>query len=227
MGVILCSKHGRRGIALLCPHLEESLRNGALLAKATIVTTELGFQESKLEATLCTACAAAATADGGGAHRSGDAGLDWFFELKTEPVCQACLADAEGMAHGSLFPETALTILRQTRCNPQAACSYEGMSGGLRWNDEFPGEAIEACIRADSWAFRCVWAYRASLIRGQPRDELRGAWDQLARECPEWPGFRPERRAAALRDWLDSEEARFLREMDELDARYRKSADAE
>jgi hypothetical protein len=120
------------------------------------------------------------------------------------------------MADGWLFPEAVLAIIRRARWNPQAACSYEGLSGGLRWDDEFPREAISACVQADNWAFRFVWAYRASLIRGRPREELRVAWDQLAQECPHWPGFRPERRAAELRGLLEAENARFLAEVEAL-----------
>jgi hypothetical protein len=98
------------------------------------------------------------------------------------------------------------------------------MSGGLVWSDEFPREAISACIAVDNWAFRLVWAYRASLIRGQPREELRAAWDQLAREFPKWPGFLPERRSAELRERLDAENARFIAEVEAL---FDKPADAE
>jgi hypothetical protein len=114
------------------------------------------------------------------------------------------------MADGSPFPDTALVILRQTRWNPRAAWRYEGLSGGLVWDDELPREAIEACGRVDSWAHRYVLGYRASLIRGEPSEGLRAAWDQLARECPEWPGFRPERQAAELREQLEAASARFL-----------------
>jgi hypothetical protein len=50
--------------------------------------------------------------------------------------------------------------------------------------------------------------YRASLIRGSPREELRPPWDQLFQECPEWPGFRPERRDPSLANELDRESRR-------------------
>ena len=111
---------------------------------------------------------------------------------------------------GQLFPETALEILRQTEWNPQAAVSYDGMSGGLVWDDELPAAAIDACTRIDNWAFRFVLGYRASLIRDRPREELRAAWDQLLTKCPDWPGFRPERRSADLRPKLDAEDDRFV-----------------
>lgn len=131
------------------------------------------------------------------------------------------------MADICMFPESALVILRRTRWNPESKCGYEGLSGGLVWSDEFPREAIEACVSVDNWAFRHVLGYRASLIRGEPREELRSAWDQLARECPDWPGFRPGRQASELRERLDSEQARFAREMDELDRRCSRSRGAE
>jgi hypothetical protein len=122
------------------------------------------------------------------------------------------------MALGELFPKAALCILRQTCWNPQATSFYDGLSGGIIWSDEFSREAIDACMSIDNWAFRYVLAYRASLIRGEPREELRAPWDQLVRECPDWPGLRPERRAPELRERLDAEESRFLRQFDEFAA---------
>lgn len=107
-----------------------------------------------------------------------------------------------------LFPDSALAILRTTRWDPHSNRLYEGMSGGLVWDDEFPRDVIGGSLLA----FRFVVGYRASLIRDKPRNELRIPWDQLERECPNWPGFRPERRATELRVELEAEEARFLAE---------------
>jgi hypothetical protein len=126
------------------------------------------------------------------------------------------------MAHEGDFPEKALAILRKTKWNPQAKWFYEGMSGGLIWDDEFPEEALTACVSVGNWALRFVVGYRASLIRESPREELRASWDQLLRQCPQWPGFRPERRASELKPQLEAEEARFLAEFDALDAELSK-----
>jgi hypothetical protein len=128
------------------------------------------------------------------------------------------------MAVEFLFPESALTILRRINWDPNASCLYEGMSGGLVWGDEFPREAFSDSHREVIGAMRFVLGYRASLIRGQPREGLRSAWEQLARECPRWPGFRPERRAPELRDRLDAENDRFLRELNEQEEKYRSLA---
>jgi hypothetical protein len=39
---------------------------------------------------------------------------------------------------------------------------------------------------------------------------LRAAWDQLAAACPDWPGFRPERRSLDTLPVLEEKEARFV-----------------
>jgi hypothetical protein len=104
-----------------------------------------------------------------------------------------------------LFPEPALAILREARWDPDATHSFEIMSGGFQWSDERLGEAALACMACGSWAFRYVMGYRASLIRGVPREGLRPPWDQLLQECPNWPGFCPERVSPLLAAKLDRE----------------------
>lgn len=121
------------------------------------------------------------------------------------------------MTDQRFFPESALVVLRQTQWDPDATFNYEGMSGGLVWSDEFPREAIAACMAVNNYAFRYVLAYRASLIREEPREEFRPVWDQLKRECPNWPGLRPERQSPDLREQLNSREDRFMRELEEFD----------
>jgi len=107
-----------------------------------------------------------------------------------------------------LFPEEALVILRQARWDANATHSYKVMSGGFAWSDERLSQAATACMAHGSWAFRFLMGYRASLISGRPREELRLPWDQLLRECPEWPGFRSERRDPSLAAELDRENRR-------------------
>jgi hypothetical protein len=115
-----------------------------------------------------------------------------------------------------LFPEVALAILKQCKWNPEATMSYDGMSGGLLWSDEFPDAAFKACMDEDNYAFRYVLAYRASLIRQAPREPVLAAWEQLARECPEWPGLRSERCSPSLVDELESRESRFFADFDAI-----------
>lgn len=104
-----------------------------------------------------------------------------------------------------LFPEPALVILRQARWDANASHSYEIMSGGFEWSDEKLSDVSFICMEHGSWAFRVIMGYRASLIREVPREELQAPWDQLRQECPDWPGFRLERRTPALVHELDRE----------------------
>src|SRR5690242_5971398 len=121
------------------------------------------------------------------------------------------------MPTGMEFPAEAIDILRQTRFDPDAKRSFDGMSGGFRWDDEFPNEAITACMRINNYAFRVVIAYRASLVSGKPREELRASWDQLLRECPEWPGFRPDRQSTTLKGPMERANERFMSSLRRLD----------
>ena len=104
------------------------------------------------------------------------------------------------------FPDAAISVLRKTRWSADATREYDLLSGGFLWSDEGLREVTHICMDADNWAFRKVIAYRASLIRNEPRDELREPWDQLACSCPNWPGFLPEIVDIALRDELDAVE---------------------
>ena len=116
-----------------------------------------------------------------------------------------------------LFPDAAIEILRRARWTPDATRSYEIMSGGFHWSDECLFDVAQICVESDSWAFRFVVGYRASLIQGVPRDELREPWDQLRTECPDWPGFRPERCHKSLAKELDQESQKASDDLDDLD----------
>lgn len=128
------------------------------------------------------------------------------------------------MGNALLFPDDALALLRLAPWDPMAEMHYDGFAGGLLWTDEFPPDVISACDRAESWAYRVVIAYRASLIEDQPRDELRATWEQLLCACPNWPGFRPDRCSPELRNHLAREGKRFIRRLDALDRLCRRDA---
>jgi hypothetical protein len=118
------------------------------------------------------------------------------------------------MATDDLFPAPAIAILQRARYDPNAVRCYDGLSGSLRWLDEFPDGLTEACHAADSWAFRYLLGFRQSLIRGRPNETCSGPWRQLLQTCPSWPGFRPERNSSALLPELELESRRFLEEFE-------------
>src|SRR5262249_43060284 len=138
--------------------------------------------------------------------------VSWRRQLRSDVIWRR---GGDGMDE-MLFPETALAILREARWNPDATHSFEIMSGGVQVSDERlwgaalvgRGSGVWAFLACGGWAFRYLMGYRASLIRGVPREGLRAAWEQLSQECPHWPGFRPERVSPLLSAELDRESRR-------------------
>lgn len=114
------------------------------------------------------------------------------------------------------FPDTAIEILRQACWEPKAHRSYDLLAGGFMWSDEGFDEVLHVCEEGYVGPFRCVLAYRASLIRGEPRNELQEAWDQLLAACPSWPGFRAERTGCSLEEELDAEKDDSLKQLEHM-----------
>ena len=112
-------------------------------------------------------------------------------------------------------PEMLIPHLRGLRADPAATRSYEAMSGGFFWSDERPPAPYSES--ASDYAMRFLLGYRASLIRGQPREELRPVWDAVLAACPGWPGFLHERSSPALAEELNRASKRTMRHLERLD----------
>src|SRR4051794_10498696 len=83
-------------------------------------------------------------------------------------------------------------FLRGLTSSPTATVSFELLSGGLLWSDEFPGDP--AWYGVENWdIIRFVLNYRTSLILGEPAAGGREIWEEARRLFPDWPGFAPER----------------------------------
>lgn len=68
--------------------------------------------------------------------------------------------------------------------------TYDMFSGGLVWSDEFrPGGPPDVIS-----SLRFLWAYRTSLMQGEPRADFQPIWEHGLQLCPRWIGFRPDRR---------------------------------
>ena len=113
-----------------------------------------------------------------------------------------------------LFPPAALDVLRQARYDVRAKRNYDVWSGGFHWSDELLDEVSTICIREDNFAVRFMLGYRASLSGEHPREEFRPTWEQLCRECPDWPGLRPERYDRSLAAELELEWKRAKKELE-------------
>jgi len=104
-----------------------------------------------------------------------------------------------------LLPNNAIIILRRAFWQPDARRFYEMMTGSFWWTDELIQEVAQLCSGRNNWSFRYLMAYRASLIRGKPNEGFCPVWDQIIRECPNWPGLRPERSSVSLATELHHE----------------------
>jgi hypothetical protein len=94
-----------------------------------------------------------------------------------------------------LFSADALAVLDRMPFDPGARGSFELMSGGLIWPDEFPPPWSPGWeLVRPQWVYRYLIAYRRTLTLGEDRASFRPVWEQVARHAPNWPGLRPERR---------------------------------
>jgi hypothetical protein len=124
------------------------------------------------------------------------------------------------MAH--VFPREVLGLLRQAVFQPNAKRHYDMLSDSFWWSDEMLLEMAGLCSVKQNWAFRALLAYRGTLIKGQPDEYLRAPWDQLRRECPNWPGFLPERCSTELLPALQRAGRRALISCARTEEEYRR-----
>jgi hypothetical protein len=113
--------------------------------------------------------------------------------------------------------------LSQQRYDPNAKRGYELLSGGFTWSDEIPRsqEVSDLLYKRLCWFMQPIYAYRASLIRGEPDERFRQCWQDIERDCPAWPALRSERYSPDLRSELDEETERQVayveRELDKCE----------
>jgi hypothetical protein len=117
--------------------------------------------------------------------------------------------------------ELLVKQLRGLIYDPNATKYFELMSGGFIWSDEKPRDYDDV---AAGYAFRFLIGFRASIIGGKPREDLRFVWDAVRAACPEWPGFRPERGSRGLAEELDSANDRAMRRLCALDRLFGRDA---
>lgn len=119
-----------------------------------------------------------------------------------------------------LFSTEALEILNRMIYDPEDRPSYEIMSGGLLWRDEFPPFTTtlprEGKIVWKEYAPRYLIAFRASITCGEERIEFRPIWEQVVEFAPSWPGLRPDRRDERMRRLLRWNELGMNRCLDGL-----------
>ena len=95
-----------------------------------------------------------------------------------------------------LFGFGPLHFLSKAVYDPDAQRCYEILADSFFWSDELVWEGFAEF--SQDWPFRQLMAYRGTVIRGAPDPDLQPVWEQVAKECPGWPGLRPERSSPAL-----------------------------
>ena len=103
----------------------------------------------------------------------------------------------ERTKRGSLFCERCALLANRLFYSPAARHHAELLSGSCIWDDE----------TARGWCLRCIgltrilFRARYCMTVGEPvQPDAQILWEQAEREYPNWPLFRPERRADPLAD---------------------------
>lgn len=134
---------------------------------------------------------------------------DWLEELEQAVPPEAATMDARqprGTEPGDpWFPAEGVAYLQSAQFKSDAFPCLEVGCESLFWSDEAYLEFVAVCQGHDCEWFRDPLIHRSFLIRGQPDEASRRAWEELRRLCPGWPGFRPERSSGSFRDELEQQ----------------------
>lgn len=109
---------------------------------------------------------------------------------------------------------------------PQAGAQGrpELFSGGFKFSDEIPRSLFDSDEHVLQLVtlMRCLWGYRASLVRGEPRSDLAPYWNVTKQLAPNWAGFAAERCSPRMMEFLDGpvreQFEAFVNDCDRLDA---------
>jgi hypothetical protein len=124
---------------------------------------------------------------------------------------------------------TLCTHLNSLVRRDAAACAPDLFSGGFKFSDEVPadienlGENLMPLVNL----LRCLWGYRASIVRGNLRQDLAPYWDGARMYAPRWAGFSPERSSAEMKIHVDNAARRskeFVAELERMDRNLRTKA---
>jgi hypothetical protein len=92
------------------------------------------------------------------------------------------------------FSDAATQILNRMPFDPNATYSFEHLSGGFIWSDEFPQIFTPGWeIISEGYLYRYLVAARHDITLGEASPRFQAIWQQAVRFAPNWPGLRPER----------------------------------
>ena len=97
------------------------------------------------------------------------------------------------------FSDAALAVLDAMSVDPNATYSYEHLSGGFWWSDEFPRIlSPEWGVVSHDYLYRYLLNFRRQITLGESEIESHPLWEQVVNHAPTWPGLLPERRAGRI-----------------------------
>ena len=117
------------------------------------------------------------------------------------------------------FSDEAIAILNAMPVDPDATYSYEHLSGGFMWTDEFPPlRSAEWKIVRHDYIYRFLINMRRCITLGDTSHESTALWQQMVNDAPNWPGLLPERRSGRIAKRLLAAERLVDRCLDKLEA---------
>ncbi len=123
---------------------------------------------------------------------------------------------------GSVEFNQICRVLNDFEESANAHSGFDGMSGGFKFSDEVPKDpsALGPLLEPMICVLRYLWAYRISLVAGNPNASMEPWWIAVRDLAPGWPGFKDARCSAAmltLAEITNSRSDQLYNDLDELD----------
>ena len=97
------------------------------------------------------------------------------------------------------FSDAAIAILNSMVVDPDATYSYEHLSGGFYWSDEFPPtDSPDWDIVGHDYLYRFLIRIRRCITLGDDSVAATPLWQQVLVDAPNWPGLLPDRRSGRI-----------------------------
>ena len=119
------------------------------------------------------------------------------------------------------FSDAAIAILNSMVVDPDATHSYEHLSGGFYWSDEFPPtNSPDWDVVGHDYLYRFLIRIRRCITLGDDSVAATPLWQQVLTDAPNWPGLLPDRRSGRVVKRLRAAERLADRCLEKLEAEF-------